>query len=172
MIVPNGQLQLFDMLSQSYLRVVNNSTRILTGIQAMPPTQDESTIILAIINLVGGSLYPFALSILLPVYMFTLVLEKEERLREMMKMNGMQMKYYWMINYTFFVLLYLVAVSLFYLFGLKVLDISFFKNTGFGVMVNFYIRNDLIVHFSKVNHSFWVGFESDIAGNLLSKFSQ
>ena len=104
----------------------------------MPVQQDESAILLGIISVLGGSLYPFALSILLPVYMFTIVLEKEERLQEMMKMNGMQTKYYWLVNYAFFMILYIIAIVIFYLFGYFVLGVSFFTDTGFIVFVSFY----------------------------------
>jgi len=132
--VASGQLQLMDMLSRTYLRTQNSSFWLVTGLQSMPSLTGESDIVMGIISIIGGSLYPFALSILLPVYMFNLVLEKEERLQEMMKMNGMQMKYYWLVNYTFFLALYLIAVGLFYLFGVLVLQISFFTSTNFGIM--------------------------------------
>lgn len=135
MNIQNGQLQLLDLVSRAYLHQKDESSLLVSGVQAMPTQMDDSLLVLSLISIVGGSLYPFALSILLPVYMFTIVLEKEERLQEMMKMNGMQMKYYWIINYFFFIMLYVVAVSLFYLFGYYVLDIPFFTRTKFNILV-------------------------------------
>lgn len=139
MTVANGQLELMDLISRAYMRATNSSYWLISATQSMPSITEESQIIMGLISIIGGSLYPFALSILLPVYMFTLVLEKEERLQEMMKMNGMQMKYYWLVNYCFFLFLYIVAVALFYLFGLFVLNISFFTNTNFWIMVTHFI---------------------------------
>lgn len=139
MTVANGQLELMDLISRAYMRAANSSYWLISATQSMPSITEESQIIMGLISIIGGSLYPFALSILLPVYMFTLVLEKEERLQEMMKMNGMQMKYYWLVNYCFFLFLYIVAVALFYLFGLLVLNISFFTNTNFWIMVTHFI---------------------------------
>lgn len=59
---------------------------------------DQNTFISGIINLAGASLYPLSLSLLLPVFMYAIVLEKEDRLIEMMKMNGMKIFNYWTVN--------------------------------------------------------------------------
>ena len=41
-----------------------------------------------LLSVTGATLYPLALSLLLPIFMYTIVLEKEEKILEMMKMNG------------------------------------------------------------------------------------
>ena len=64
----------------------------------MPPTTESGNSLLdSIINLAGGSLYPLSLSLLLPVFMYSLVLEKEDKLIEMMKMNGLKIVNYWTV---------------------------------------------------------------------------
>jgi len=58
------------------------------------------------LNLLGASLYPLALSLLMPVFMYSLVLEKEEKLQELMKMNGMKMLTYWLVTFLFNFIVY------------------------------------------------------------------
>jgi hypothetical protein len=73
---------------------------LVSGTQYMPQsTSDSDSFINGIINLAGASLYPLSLSLLLPVFMYSIVLEKEERLIEMMKMNGMKIINYWTVIY-------------------------------------------------------------------------
>ena len=117
-------------MSKSYLRTITNQTNLLSGLQSMPISQDTSNLLNMIFSLIGATLYPIALSLMLPVFMYVIVLEKEERLQEMMKMNGLKMRYYWLINYIWNLTIYLLSVTIFLLFGRYILDISFFTETA------------------------------------------
>ena len=57
----------------------------------MPFKPSTDTELERIINLVGLAVYPCCLCLSLPVFIYTLVLEKETKLVETMKMNGMKM---------------------------------------------------------------------------------
>lgn len=63
----------------------------------MPLKGQDKSFLLKLINVIGAMLYPLSLSLLLPVFLYAIVLEKEERLLQMMKMNGMKMKDYWIL---------------------------------------------------------------------------
>lgn len=52
----------------------------------------------------------------------------------MMRMNGMSILNYWAINFLYNLLISLATNIVFYLFGYIFLDISFFKQTSFGVL--------------------------------------
>ena len=60
----------------------------------MPIKLNEKEELNRLLNLIGASLYPIALSLLLPVFMYSIVLEKEEKLQDFMKMNGMKIVSY------------------------------------------------------------------------------
>ena len=45
--------------------------------------------------------------------MSVVVYEKEAKLRELMKMSGLQMKFYWMVNYLYNYIMYMVVVGAF-----------------------------------------------------------
>ena len=86
--VPEGMLSIMDFVSRSYLNSINPNAWIVSGIQYMPIIGSDKGYILGIIGLAGACLYPIALGLLLPIFMYVIVLEKEEKLLEMMKMNG------------------------------------------------------------------------------------
>eukprot|EP01103_Thecamoeba_quadrilineata_P012551 TRINITY_DN3265_c0_g1_i2.p1 TRINITY_DN3265_c0_g1~~TRINITY_DN3265_c0_g1_i2.p1 ORF type:complete len:599 (+),score=71.59 TRINITY_DN3265_c0_g1_i2:913-2709(+) len=46
----------------------------------------------------------------MPVFMYSIVHEKQERLREMMRMMGMKMEYYWLTTYIFDLFLYVIVI--------------------------------------------------------------
>ena len=56
----------------------------------MPEDESGVSFIDTIINLIAIILFPVSLSLLFPVFLYTVVLEKEEKLIQMMKMNGMK----------------------------------------------------------------------------------
>ncbi|EGG13872.1 ABC transporter A family protein [Cavenderia fasciculata] len=61
-------------------------------------------------SLLGGLFYPFALSFLLPLFVYSIVLEKQEKLRDMCLMAGLKMRNYWIVTYLFNLMLYTIAV--------------------------------------------------------------
>lgn len=101
----------------------------------MPLVGEDTGFIMRIISVTGASLYPLALSLLLPIFMYTIVLEKEEKLLEMMKMNGMRMKDYWLITFLFYSVITFLTFSIFYLFGYFILSLDFFTDTGPSVLI-------------------------------------
>ena len=87
-----------------------------------------------LINTVATIIFPLALSLLLPVFLYLVVLEKEEKLIQMMRMNGMSIVNYWAINFLYNLTISIATNTVFYLYGYFYLDISFFKQTSFGVI--------------------------------------
>jgi len=96
----------------------------------MPVEGADRSFILRIISVIGSSLYPFALSLLLPIFMYAIVLEKEEKLLEMMKMNGMNMREYWLMTFIFSFIITILTFLLFFLFGYFILELDFFTGTS------------------------------------------
>ena len=84
----------------------------------MPFSGEDKSFINKLINVVGSGLYPLGLSLLLPVLLFTAVSEKEERQIEIMKMNGLDGRLYW-VNFMLVSLLmsFLVSIMM-YTFGI------------------------------------------------------
>jgi hypothetical protein len=73
--------------------------------------------------------YPVLLSLSLPMFLYTIVLEKEQRLIQNMKINGLRMLNYWSVNYFFNFCIYTVTMSVYFLFGKFVSRLTFFTDT-------------------------------------------
>ena len=58
---------------------------------------------------------PVALMMGFPVFLFQIVLEKEKKLIEYMKINGLRITNYWLIQFFFNYFLYLIVIA-FYVF--------------------------------------------------------
>lgn len=91
---PMGLRQLHQQtaLSNSVLRNGNvtalGNAQITQGFRAMPQVS-STKLELPFDGLIGGILYPQGISFLLPIFVVTLVREKEERILIMMKLNGL-----------------------------------------------------------------------------------
>lgn len=88
-----------------------------------------------LINVIGSLLFPLSLSLLLPVFLYAIVLEKEERLLQMMKMNGMKMNDYWVMQFIFCGLMSAFTFGLFYFVGYYVIELTLFTETNSQLLV-------------------------------------
>jgi len=100
----------------------------------MPFMGEDKGIISKIVSLTGSSLFPVSLSLLLPIFMYNIVQEKEEKILEMMKMNGLKLKDYWIITVLFYLLITILTFSVFWVFGLFILQLKFFVDTSLLLM--------------------------------------
>jgi len=135
MKVFDGQLIMLDTISKGYIGALYDDVLMFSGSQVMPTSVSTQAVLSKIISLGGGSLYPIALALLLPVFMQSIVLEKEERLREIMKMNGLKMRNYWFINYIFNLGMYMISALIFVVFGKYILNVDFFTSTNSTILL-------------------------------------
>ena len=83
-----------------------------------------------IINTISALIFPIALSLLFPVMLYGLVLEKEERLVQMMKMNGLKISNYWLVYFIFNFFLCSITNIVFFMLGAFALKTDFFLSTS------------------------------------------
>lgn len=103
---------------------------VQSGWIVMREGDSASSFVDSIINTVSALIFPLALSLLFPVMLYGLVLEKEEKLVQMMKMNGMKISNYWLVYGLFNFLLALLTNVIFFLLGSFVLSTNFFTKTS------------------------------------------
>lgn len=129
-----GTLQLADRINQAYLRSIFNNTFVMAGQQFMPFKPEVRAEALKILNAIGCLTFPVVMSLGMPAFLYTIVLEKENRLLENMKINGLQMVNYWFVGYIFNFIYQMVTILAYLMFGRYVSGISFFSETHFGVI--------------------------------------
>ena len=101
----------------------------------MRDTASSQAFVDSLINTVAALIFPLALSLLLPVFLYALVLEKEEKLVQMMKMNGLRISNYWLVYFIFSLLLCIVTNTVFFLMGAFALKTNFFVKTSAGLLI-------------------------------------
>eukprot|EP00761_Pharyngomonas_kirbyi_P012678 gb/GECH01012705.1/.p1 GENE.gb/GECH01012705.1/~~gb/GECH01012705.1/.p1 ORF type:complete len:859 (+),score=194.83 gb/GECH01012705.1/:1-2577(+) len=97
--------------------------------QVQPSPYEEEPLSIQVGDQSGNFFFPFILTLLLPVFMYTIVLEKQNRLREMMKLMGMRMYNYWVLTYAFSFLLYLLSCLIFVIMS-AIFQFRFITGTG------------------------------------------
>lgn len=138
--VINGLLWASDLFNKAYFKNFFEDVYIMNGVQLMPMDVDNNgENIQRIINLAGITIYPVAISLLMPLFMYTIVLEKESKLIEIMKINGMKMRNYWLSNFTFNFILYSITMLIFNVFGGVGLSLSFFTQTSLPLLLIVYL---------------------------------
>ena len=133
--VINGVLWAVDLFNKAYFKKFFEDVFIVSGIQIMPFNPDDSDNIQRIINVAGSTFYPMAVSLLMPLFMYTIVLEKESKLIEIMKINGMKMRNYWLSNFVFNFSVYFATMLVFNIVGGPILKLSLFTDTNFFLLV-------------------------------------
>lgn len=126
---------MIDMMSRRYLQMANQDIFLLSGVMRMPNVEGATFYMQKAISLAGSFLYPVALSLLLPIFLSSLVLEKEEGLRGMMKMNGLKMRNYWLVHYIWNLGIYYIVIAFFWGLGRFHLQFQFFIDTNSAILV-------------------------------------
>ncbi|KAJ3047994.1 hypothetical protein HK097_010977, partial [Rhizophlyctis rosea] len=131
------QIYLQSQLSNAILRFSNTtslgSTVIAQSTRAMPSVT-STKLELPIASFIGRILFPFGLSFLLPIFVITVVKEKEERIMIMMQMNGMKQFTYWVTHYIHFYSLHVISSAVFLIVGFGA-RLDMFRKTEVGVLL-------------------------------------
>lgn len=85
--------------------------------------------ILQLLNLVGAFLYPVAMNLSIPMFVYLLVMEKENRVKSLMQFHGMSNTAYIASNFLFCLFIYLVLASLFWSMA-ALMNLSVFVETA------------------------------------------
>ncbi|KAI7979343.1 ABC transporter A family member 7 [Camellia lanceoleosa] len=91
--------------------------------------------VICFILIYGNKLQLF--SLFMRVFLTSLVYEKQQKLRIMMKMHGLGDDPYWMITYAYFLVIYLAYMLCFVLFG-SVIGLKFFTLNDYNIQFVFY----------------------------------
>ncbi|RZC89889.1 hypothetical protein C5167_028956 [Papaver somniferum] len=134
-------LRAVNMASNAYLKFLNGTgiKMLLDFVEGMPmPPQND--LAGGLDSFIGGSLplfFTWVILQLFPVIVTTLVYEKQQNLRMMMKMHGLGDGPYWMITYLYFLILSFAYMLCLMVSG-NLIGMSIFKFTELSVQFAFY----------------------------------
>lgn len=120
-----------NMISDAWLKFAlnDNYRSYLLGTQEVP--QNGSELNLQFSSLVAILLTTWVVQLMLPLMLVQLVYEKEENLRIMMKMHGLGDAAYWLVNYTYYLTIYVLYIFVFIAFG-SLADFVIFTSNSYG----------------------------------------
>lgn len=130
-----GQVEAASIINKAYIRNNFKNVTVMTGINIYPLHFDYHDVIDKFQSMESVAAVPFSLCLSFPVFMYTLVLEKEKRLIESMKINGLQLKNYWMVNYVFNYLYYIVTIANFLTWGVYVFELGILVKTSIPLLL-------------------------------------
>ncbi|KAF8052340.1 hypothetical protein N665_1570s0001 [Sinapis alba] len=149
--------RLVNLLSNAYLQYLRGPrTRIVFEfVKEMP--KPETKLRLDIASLIGAVFFTWVILLLFPVILTSLVYEKQQRLRIIMKMHGLGDGPYWMISYAYF-----LAISTLYVICLMIF--------GSAIGLKFFLLNDYSLHF--VFYFLYINLQISVAFLASSAFSK
>lgn len=130
--------RLVNLASNAYLEFLKGSkTKILFEyIKEMP--KPETKLTLDITSLIGPLFFTWVILLLFPVILTALVYEKQQRLRIMMKMHGLGDAPYWIVSYSYFVLVSTLYMLCFAIFG-SAIGLNFFRLNDYSIQLVFFL---------------------------------
>lgn len=167
-----------NLASNAYLQFLRGpGTNILfESVKEMPKPGTKLRLDLS--SLLGTLFFTWVILQLFPVILTSLVYEKEQRLRIIMKMHGLGDGPYWMISYAYFLSISLIYMLCFVIFG-SLIGLNFFRMNDYSIQFVFYfIYVNLQISlaflaaamFSKVKTSAVVGYIFVFGSGLLGAF--
>ncbi|KAE9601964.1 putative molybdate-transporting ATPase [Lupinus albus] len=126
-----------NLISNAYLEsVMGPGVKVLLDfIKEMP--KSEMSFRIEIGSLIGGLFFTWVILQLFPVVLTSLVYEKQQKLRIMMKMHGLDDEPYWMISYIYFLAISVIYILCLVLFG-SLIGLAFFTLNDYGIQFVFF----------------------------------
>ncbi|XP_073225221.1 ABC transporter A family member 8-like isoform X2 [Cicer arietinum] len=126
-----------NLASNAYLQfLLGPGTKMLFEfVKEMP--KPETPVKFDLASLLGGLFFTWVILQLFPVVLTSLVYEKQQNLRIMMKMHGLGDGPFWMISYSYFLAISIIYMLCFVIFG-SVIGLKFFTMNDYSIQFVFY----------------------------------
>ncbi|XP_058733330.1 ABC transporter A family member 7-like [Vicia villosa] len=126
-----------NLISNAYLQFLRGpGTKMLFEfVKEMP--KFSTPVRIEVASLLGGLFFTWVVLQLFPVVLTSMVYEKEQKLRIMMKMHGLGDGPYWIISYGYFLAISVTYMLCFVIFG-SVLGLKFFYLNDYSIQFVFY----------------------------------
>lgn len=128
--VVDGQVEAASIINKAYIKNNFKNVTVTTGINFYPMQIDFKWYVKKAQSEECVLVVPICLCLGLPVFMYQLVLEKEKRLLQTMKINGLLLVNYWIVNLVFDFIYYVITYMIFLFFAKFVFHMHVFMETN------------------------------------------
>ena len=127
-----GSVWEIGIMNKAYMHELFPNIIVNSGVQVLPITPEDNEIsVNKILCIVIAGIYPIALSLLIPLFMHKIIYEREKKIIEYLKLNGVKMRNYWISNFIFNYIIYLILAILYFIFEAYIYSINFLERTSF-----------------------------------------
>lgn len=133
--VTDAILSTVDLLMKNHLQQENGSVRLVSSYSYMDTVSTKKILIGSIFCLLTIMLIPLAISGHFSVFIYHLVVEKEEKTRFMMQVHGMKLSFYMLVNYLMYFSGSFLSCAVLWMAGYHLLELPFFVMTSPSVLI-------------------------------------
>lgn len=119
------------IMNKAFMHELYPNITVNSGIQILPigPADNELNV-KKVVSIVTSGLYPIAISLLIPLFTYNIVNEKEKKIFQYLKISGVKMRYYWISNFISNYIIYIIMALLFAIFESYVFPLRYFGDTS------------------------------------------
>ena len=163
-----GFIGTMTYLNNKFINSIATDRELPTIVSLVSKTVDSTALYGYIdsgIASICATFVPLALSMGFPVMLFTLVLEKEERIMSLLQINGLSNRNYWVSLYVFYFGLLTATTSIFSILGWIFIDSTFFTVVNKFMLTIFFLGWNL----SQIGFSIFISLmvDSSVYANLI-----
>ena len=119
------------IMNKAYMHKVFPNITVFSGLQILPiGPEDNEVNVQKVASIVTSGIYPFVISLLMPLFIYTIVNEKDKKIFQFLKINGLKMRYYWISNFIVDFCIYAITALLFVIFEIYVFKLRFFGESS------------------------------------------
>ena len=156
-------MTLMDIITRNILHKLNPKIYLVSAYSYIINLDFIEALLVAIQHIISSGVFPSAMSIIFPVFMYIIALERHQKLKSIMQMHGLKESYYWLVTILNNYLLFLVVYFSFYFVGRYLLEIDVFSATSPALMV---------VCISSASSQYALGIEPDRNGSYFASIYQ
>lgn len=138
-----GYIGTMNYLNNKFIQMTTGQNRSIPSIFPMVSLTVDSTMLYGFIDagLAGLSIifFPVALSMGFPLLLYSLAVEKEEKILDLLQINGLRINNYWKSIYIFYFTLFTVVTTLFSVLGWIFIDATFFTKVDKIILSLFFL---------------------------------
>lgn len=130
-------LSLLDNIARGLLHAANPRVFLVSGVASMQTFDTSSKFLEALFHMISAIMFPVALGMSLPLFMYLAVLEKHSKVKSIMQMHGLRETNYWIANILLNLGLFLAIYATFHIFGSYIFKMPAFTGTSSVILVGF-----------------------------------
>ena len=124
------------IMNKAYMHKIFPNITVSSGLQILPiGPEDNEVNVQRVTSVVASGIYPFVISLLIPFFIYTIVNEKDKKIFQFLKINGVKMRYYWISNFIVDYCFYAITTLVFVIVEIYIFKLRFLGESSFLLII-------------------------------------